>query len=402
MTNKRSKNIIRLIVVLFFISIMFGIGFIVGGTLIYNEKEYELSELKNQINILKDNDKNYDDSKTINSYNDNSLSLIYNNVKDSIVEITGIIEYQSFFGMQFGKAQGSGFIYQYNEKMIVITNNHVVNKASDIIVTFENGNSYPAEIIGSDAYSDLAIIDIDAPINEFKPLEIISSSDLSVGDPVIAIGNPLGLDSTMTIGIVSQIGRTIRESLAGNFPIANIIQTSAAINPGNSGGPLLDYNGDVIGITTAIIENSEGLGFAIPSNTILKEIDLLINSGSYDKHSWLGISGVDMTYSISQEIGVDVTYGWLITQVTPFSPADEAGLIGGNQQIRIIDKMIPIGGDIIIGIDGNRVINGDYFMSYLEENTSPGQIVDIKIIRENQELNISVKLESRPTLVKKN
>jgi len=359
-------------------------------------------ELKNQINILKDNDKNYDDSKTINSYNDNSLSLIYNNVKDSIVEITGIIEYQSFFGMQFGKAQGSGFIYQYNEKMIVITNNHVVNKASDIIVTFENGNSYPAEIIGSDAYSDLAIIDIDAPINEFKPLEIISSSDLSVGDPVIAIGNPLGLDSTMTIGIVSQIGRTIRESLAGNFPIANIIQTSAAINPGNSGGPLLDYNGDVIGITTAIIENSEGLGFAIPSNTILKEIDLLINSGSYDKHSWLGISGVDMTYSISQEIGVDVTYGWLITQVTPFSPADEAGLIGGNQQIRIIDKMIPIGGDIIIGIDGNRVINGDYFMSYLEENTSPGQIVDIKIIRENQELNISVKLESRPTLVKKN
>ncbi len=203
----------------------------------------------------------------------------------------------------------------------------------------------------------------------------------------------------MTIGIVSQIGRTIRESLAGNFPIANIIQTSAAINPGNSGGPLLDYNGDVIGITTAIIENSEGLGFAIPSNTILKEIDLLINSGSYDKHSWLGISGVDMTYSISQEIGVDVTYGWLITQVTPFSPADEAGLIGGNQQIRIIDKMIPIGGDIIIGIDGNRVINGDYFMSYLEENTSPGQIVDIKIIRENQEINISVKLESRPTLV---
>jgi len=389
-----NKKIIRLIVVML-ISTMFGIGFIVGGALINNEKTSELLELQNQINSLTDADNN-EDSRYINNYNNNSPSKIYNNVKDSIVEITSIISYQSFFGLQYGKSQGSGFIYEYDKEMVVITNNHVVNRASDIIVTFENGNSYPAELIGSDAYSDLAILTIDAELNQFKPLEIISSTDLCVGDPVIAIGNPLGLDSTMTIGIISQIGRTIRESLAGNFPIANIIQTSAAINPGNSGGPLLNYNGEVIGITTAIIENSEGLGFAIPSNTILKEIDSLVNIGSYNKHSWLGIAGVDMTYIISQEIGVNVTYGWLITQVTPYSPADKSGLIGGNQQIKIIDKMILMGGDIIIAIDGNRVVNGDYFMSYLEENTSPDQIVDIKIIRENQELDISLKLEPRP------
>jgi S1-C subfamily serine protease len=133
----------------------------------------------------------------------------------------------------------------------------------------------------------LAVLSVDAPIEEFYPLEIVSSSNLEVGDPVVAIGNPMGLDGTMTIGIVSQIGRTIRESLAGSFPIANIIQTSVAINPGNSGGPLFNYQGEVVGVTTAIIENSEGLGFAIPSNTILKEIESLIETGSFNYHSWL-------------------------------------------------------------------------------------------------------------------
>jgi S1-C subfamily serine protease len=367
---------------------MFSTGFIVGKVITNNETSLEISYLENN------NDNN--DYLNNNVYYNNSIIEIYTNVKESIVEITGIVTYQSFFGLQYSQVQGSGFIYDYDGIMIIITNNHVVSDISNIIVTFENGNSYPAEIIGSDPYSDLAILTLNASINEYKPLNIVSSNYLRVGDPVIAIGNPLGLESTMTTGIISQIGRTIKESLAGDFPIANILQSSAAINPGNSGGPLLNYNGEVIGITTAIIENSEGLGFAIPSNTILKELDSLVNTGVYNKHSWLGISGVDMTYYISEKIGVNVTYGWLITQVIPNSPADNAGLIGGNQQIQIIDKLIQIGGDIIISINGNRVINGDYLMSYLEENTLPDQIVNIKAIRDNQVIDLSVKLESRP------
>jgi S1-C subfamily serine protease len=244
----------------------------------------------------------------------------------------------------------------------------------------------------------LAILSVDAPTSEFKPIDIVSSSYLNVGDPVIAIGNPLGLESTMTIGIVSQVRRTIAESQTGGFPIANIIQTSAAINPGNSGGPLLNYQGEVIGITTAIIADSEGLGFAIPSNTILKEIDSLVETGSYNDHSLLGVSGVDMTYYIAEEIGTTTTYGWLIVQVSPSSGAGNAGLIGGNRQVVVIDEVVLIGGDIIIEIDGNKVTNGDYFISYLEENTIPGQIVNLTIIRDNQKLTVPVELGRRPTI----
>ena len=202
----------------------------------------------------------------------------------------------------------------------------------------------------------------------------------------------------MTIGIVSQVRRTIEESQTGNFPIANIIQTSAAINPGNSGGPLLNYQGEVIGITTAIIADSEGLGFAIPSNTILKEIDSLVETGSYNDHSLLGVSGVDMTYYIAEETGTTTTYGWLIVQVSTGSGAENAGLIGGNQQVVVIDEVVLIGGDIIIEIDGNKVTNGDYFISYLEENTTPGQIVNLTIIRENQKLTVQVELGRRPII----
>ncbi len=391
--KKRNNSIILASIVLIFV--MFGFGFIIGTGFMYNQYSDELSELQSMIDELDLNDNN---SNNIYYYNETSLSNIYDNVKDSIVEITGTYTYQSFFGIQYTTVQGSGFVYNFNNNDYVVTNNHVVGDTSDIVVTFENGNSYPAEVVGSDPYSDLAILTVDAPLSEFKTIDIISSSDLNVGDPVIAIGNPLGLESTMTIGIVSQVGRTISESETGNFPIANIIQTSAAINPGNSGGPLLNYQGQVVGITTAIIEDSEGLGFAIPSNTILKEIDSLVNTGSYNDHSLLGVSGKDMTYYIADRIGVNVTYGWLIVQVTTGSGADQAGIQGANQYITVIDDTVPIGGDLIIAIDGNKVTNGDYIISYLEENTTPGQIVNLTIIRDNQTLNVPVELGRRPII----
>jgi S1-C subfamily serine protease len=281
--------------------------------------------------------------------------------------------------------------------MVVITNKHVVNDAENITVTFSNGDGYPATVIGSDAYSDLAVLSVEAPIEEFRPLDITSSSTLQVGDPVVAIGSPFGLGGTMTTGIVSQLGRTIQDSVAGNFPIANIIQTSAAINPGNSGGPLLNYEGEVIGITTAIIQNSNGLGFAVPSNTILREIETLITTGFYDQHPWVGISGTDMTYAIAQTLGVNVTYGWLITQITDGGAAAQAGLQGGNHQVRVNDAWVITGGDIIIAVDGTRIINGDTFMSYLEEYTTSYQTISVTIVRNHQILDIPVVLKQRPS-----
>jgi S1-C subfamily serine protease len=374
---------------------MFSFGFITGTGFMYSQYSKEISKLEDTIDDL---EIHINPSNITYYYNETSLSNIYDNVKDSIVEITGIVTTPTFFGVQSNKVQGSGFVYNHDDENYVITNFHVVDDPSDITVKFENGHSYPAEVIGSDPYSDLAILTVDAPSYELKPIDIVSSSNLNVGDPVIAIGNPLGLESTMTIGIVSQVRRTIGETQTGNFPIANIIQTSAAINPGNSGGPLLNYQGEVIGITTAIIADSEGLGFAVPSNTILKEIDSLVETGSYHDHSLLGISGVDMTYYIAEEIDTDITYGWLIVQVNPGSGAENAGLIGGNQQVVVIDEVVLIGGDIIIGINGNKVTNGDFLISYLEENTIPGQIINITIIRDNQELTVPIELGRRPII----
>jgi len=395
----KEKNYALKMLILICIVVTFIVGFIFGGSYMYGLTSSEIDDLNYQISNLTTNDDTIE-VQNYNSYyyNQTSLSDIYKEVKDSIIVISGVAAYQTFWRTQYYEVQGSGFVYEFEDQMVVVTNNHVVSDVSDIVVTFSNGNGYPGEVIGSDAHSDLAILSVDAPFEEFYPLDIVSSSGIEVGDPVIAIGSPMGLYNTMTVGIVSQTGRTIEESAAGSFPIANIIQTSVAINPGNSGGPLLNYQGEVVGITTAIIEDSEGLGFAIPSNTILREIKSLIEKGSYDEHPWLGVSGTDMSYSIAEIIDVDVTYGWLIASVSGGSAADNAGLKGGNQQVRINDDWVIIGGDIIIAIDGTRIINGDSLMSYLEEYTQPNQTIIITVIRDNQVQDIPVKLGTRAAL----
>ena len=397
--TKKGINSAKLILISIFIVVMFIVGSIFGSSLIYGLTSSELNDLQNQIDSLQHINDNIDYQNITYFYNETALSNLYDRLIDSIVVISGEVVYQSFFGTQYSAVQGSGFVYEFDNDMVVITNYHVVSDASDISVTFSNGNSYPGELIGSDAYSDLAVLTVNAPSDEFKPLKIVSSSNLEVGDPVIAIGSPFGLGGTMTTGIISQLGRTIQDSVAGSFPIANIIQTSAPINPGNSGGPLLNYQGNVIGITTAIIDNSNGLGFAIPSNTILNEIESLVKTGSYNKHPWLGISGADMSYSIAQAMDVNITYGWLITGITSGGAADKAGLKEGNQQIRIDNEWAIIGGDIIMVVDGTRIINGDSLMSYLEEYTVPNQIITVTIIRDNQLLEISVKLGARPAVI---
>jgi S1-C subfamily serine protease len=229
-------------------------------------------------------------------------------------------------------------------------------------------------------------------------MTVVHSSSLQVGQPIAAIGNPFGLSGTMTVGIVSQLGRTLQDPTAGNFSIANAIQFSAQINPGNSGGPLLNAQGLVVGITTAVISGSQGVGFAIPSDTIIKEMPSLVANGSYNLHSYLGIGGVDMNYHLAQASGTNVTYGVLVETVVQGGPASNAGLKTGNRIETITGQRYLIGGDIIVSINGTRIINNDALATYLEENTVAGQTVSMGIVRDGSYTTINVKLGVRPPI----
>lgn len=324
-----------------------------------------------------------------------SLSQLYQNVRDSVVMITGLVVQTTFFGQQVAQVQGSGFVCNLTGRAVIATNFHVVDGVMNVSVTFRNGDAYAASVLGSDVYADLAMLSISAPAGELKPLGVASSSTLNVGDFVVAIGDPFGLTGSMTTGIVSQLGRTITESTT-SFPIADIIQISAPINPGNSGGPVLNDKGEVVGITTAVVSNSQGVGFAIPSNTILREITSLVTSRSYTQHPWLGIGGADVTYDIANQLGLKTTYGMLITQVTSGGPAEKAGLKAGTKQATIDGNSLTVGGDVIIAINGSRIVNGDDLSTYLEENTLPNQTITITIVRNGSTMDIPVTLGTRP------
>ena len=291
---------------------------------------------------------------------------------------------------------GSGFVVNFSSAFYVVTNYHVVRGVSGVTVTFQNGDAYQANVVGSDGYSDLAVLNMTAPASEFHPLRVVSSSQLVVGQPVAAIGNPFGLSGSMTVGIVSQLGRSVSESLAGNFAIANVIQFSAAINPGNSGGPLLDANGDVVGITAATVVSSQGLGFAIPSDTIIKELPYLVATGGYNLHPFVGISSVDMNYQLAQLQKTNYTYGVLVENVTGGGPADKAGIRGGSQTVDIGGSSYLIGGDIIISANGTKIVNTDAFSSYMAEYATAGQTLVLQIVRGGQVTTVDIVLGTRP------
>ncbi len=291
---------------------------------------------------------------------------------------------------------GSGFVANFSGAFYIVTNFHVVHGVTGVTVTFHDGDSYPARVVGSDGYSDLAVLNLSAPVSEFHPLQIVPSSQLVVGQPVVAIGNPFGLSGSMTFGIISQMGRTISESSAGNFAIANVVQFSAPINPGNSGGPLLNAEGAVVGITTATVVSSQGVGFAIPSDTILKELPSLITTGGYTMHPFMGISGLDMDYQLAQLQHTNVTWGVLIQNLTAGGPADKAGLRGGTQTSVVQGTSVSIGGDIIIGINGTKIINTDALSSYLAENALAGQTIVVQFIRNGNMMTLNLVLGTRP------
>jgi S1-C subfamily serine protease len=388
------------------------VSLVIGGLVGYSASNLALSgginDLQNQLSTLQEHVSNLQSTQNIVNQNNTyilaenaSLSQLYEQVKDSVVIIRGIIvQYDIFHRPYYTQVQGSGFVYNFTGEIVIITNYHVVQDTVNVTITFVNGNGYAATVLGSDAYADLAVLSTDAPQSEYRSLDIVSSSTLKVGDPVIAVGNPYGLAGSMTTGIVSALGRTITEDMSGGYPIADCIQTTAPINPGNSGGPLLDYQGRVVGITTAIVSDSQGLGFAIPSNTILRETESLIVNGSFDQHPWLGATGTDMTYEIAEVMNTNVTCGWLIAQITADGPSAKAGLQGGTQQVSIAGKSAIIGGDIVIAINTTsmekRITSMDDLSTLLEEYTSPNQTVNVTIVRNNQTMTLPLKLGTRP------
>jgi len=399
-TQKSSRTFIAIFLIICLVS-----GVFIGYLNCYLTTSKEIDSLQSQVSNLSNQLVNLEYASVENNQNFNqvfdenvTVSQLYAQIKDSVVVIRGMVPSNNdFFGrVYYSQVQGSGFVYKVMEQIVVITNYHVVNEAVNITITFANGNAYPATVLGSDPYAELAVLASEAPECEYFPLEIASSSSLQVGDLLMVVGTPYGLTGSMSTGYVSSLGRTLSEETTGGFVIANVIQTTAALNPGNSGGPVLNYQGQVIGIATAIVEDSEGLGFAIPSNTILREINDLINIGSYVNHPWIGAQGVDMTYEIADAMDSDITYGWLIAQVTSGGPSEKAGLQGGTKQVNIVDQRVIIGGDIVIAINEVRVTGIDSLSAYLEDYTLPGQTVNLTVVRNNETINIHLELEVRP------
>ena len=296
---------------------------------------------------------------------------------------------------------GSGFVVDTEGH--IVTNNHVVEQADALKVVFSDGNVANAQVVGRDPYSDLAVIKVNVQSARLVPLALGDSSTLQVGQRVIAIGNPFGLEGTMTVGIVSALGRTLPTQVlesSGHFSNPEIIQTDAAINPGNSGGPLLDIHGRVIGVNTAIRSTTgvySGIGFAVPVNTVKRIVPHLIEKGTYH-YPYLGITA-DVRFTLvelAEPLGLPVTQGVLVQEVTPGTAAARAGLRGGDREVEVMGIPVKAGGDIIVAIDEYKLRDFDDLIAYLVRETEVGQKVALTVLREGEELEIPVTLGERP------
>ncbi|MFW5748317.1 MAG: S1C family serine protease [Chloroflexota bacterium] len=329
------------------------------------------------------------------------MTNIFERAAPSVVNIEIVIESPGF--REVGR--GSGFVYDRNGR--IITNAHVIDGADEIYVTFNDGFVTDADIIGQDNYSDIAVIRVDVPPQRLLPLELADSDDVRVGERAIAIGNPWGLHSSMTSGIISAVGRQINSaelidvSSMPGFQNPRIIQVDADINPGNSGGPLLNSRGEVIGVNTAIRSESgafQGVGFSVPSNTVSRVVPELIANGEVN-YAWIGISTFQSQFgvaSLADSLDLPVDSGVLVTHVMPESPAAEADVRGGKSVITVRDIPICAGGDIIVAVDGTYVQNMDELVYYLLINTIPGDVVELLVVREDGTFEIPVTLGERP------
>ena len=324
------------------------------------------------------------------------LTTLYNAVSPGVVSI--------LVTTADGGGVGSGFVYQTG---YVVTNYHVVEGETALEIDFPSGYKARGTVVGSDLDSDLAVIKVDAPDEVFVPLTMGNSDSIAVGQTVVAIGNPFRLSGTMTVGIVSAKGRTLdslRQSESGNFFTAgDIIQTDASINPGNSGGPLLNLNGEVVGVNRAIRTTgttatgdpvNSGIGFAISGNIVKRVVPVLIEKGSYD-YPYLGItSREDLTLDMIETLGLARQTGAYVTSVASGSPADKAGIIGGVTATSF--PGLPSGGDLIIAVDGKPIHTFSEMLSYLIANKSPGDKIEVTVLRGTEEKEVTITLGQRP------
>ena len=323
-----------------------------------------------------------------------TLEALYQQVLPGVVSI------------RTGGSLGSGFVYDGEGH--IITNQHVVEGASDVEVSFASGFIAPGSVIGSDADADIAVIKVDAPADQIHPLAIGDSNTLNVGEQVVAIGNPFGLSGTMTLGIVSGLGRTQVAHAApeggGFFSTADIIQTDAAINPGNSGGPLFNLQGEVVGVNQSIRTETfndvtgnavnSGVGFSISINLVKRIVPYLIRDGEYE-YPYLGItSSSELGLAQIEALGLNTYTGAYVLDVAPGGPADQAGIRGGSTPTEF--EGLQAGGDIITAIDGQPVATFDDLLSYLTTNKSPGDTVVLSVLRDGQPVDVTVTLGQRP------
>ena len=298
-----------------------------------------------------------------------------------------------------GTATGSGFVI--DDQGRIVTNAHVVNNSDQIEVKLtEDGDTYDAKLLGSDASTDIAVLQIDAPSDALHPVALGDSSQVSVGDPVVAIGNPFGLDHTATAGIVSAVQREIDSP--NGFVIRDAIQTDAPINPGNSGGPLLDGAGRVIGVNSQIESpgggGNIGIGFAVPINTAREVADQLISDGEV-QHAYVGISGTDLTPQIADVLNIDADGGAIVQAVVPDSPADQAGIEAGDSQITIDGQPLKVGGDVIVAADGKPVQSMSDVIAAVDSK-QPGDQLELTLLRGGDQRTVTLDLAERPASAK--
>jgi S1-C subfamily serine protease len=348
---------------------------------------------------------------------ESALESVYTTVSPQVVNITVLStastsDLQNFPGFdnnsqsqtpQYSQALGSGFIWDTNGN--IVTNNHVVNGATKIEVTFSDGTAVPATLVGTDPYSDLAVIKVDVSADKLKPVTMADSTQVKVGEIAIAIGNPYGYEGSMTVGNVSGIGRDLPSSQVdqnsgATYSIPDVIQTDASVNPGNSGGVLVNDQGQVIGVTSDLVSSSgssSGIGFAIPAEIVTKVVPALISNGKYD-HPYLGISGISMTPDIAQAMNLPTdTRGALVEQVTSGGPADKAGLQPSTNTVTINGVEGTVGGDVITAIDGQPVKSMSDIIAYLAIHTQVGQTVSLTILRNGETQTVDVTLGTRPS-----
>ncbi len=317
-------------------------------------------------------------------------SEVFQNSRESVVSIN----HATAEGFVEETAVGSGFVY--DREGHIITNNHVVAGGEVFDVTFLDDEVYEAEIVGNDPYTDLAVLKVDDAERDFEPLRLGDSTELMVGEDALAIGNPFGLEGSMTSGIISHTNRMI--PAVEQFSIPNVIQTDAPINPGNSGGPLLNIKGEVIGVNTAINTQDStfsGVGFAVPVSTVERVVPELISTGTYE-HPWLGVSGMDVTPDIAEEMDLEESRGFLVVEVVEDSPADMAGVQAGEREEEIRGSEIILGGDVIVGIEDEEITQLNEVLNYLSEKTEVGDTITLTVIRDGEEKTLDLTLEGRP------